>query len=204
MKGNELVWRTLVDESVAGNRQWDNIADLAFKSGVPDSTTHLATKRLEEIGAITRYKAGGLSVVSPEKVLTLLCAARNLKKETVVETSIQAIKNLSPELRDRVVLGGPNAAIHHLGGINTVSDYSETIAYVDKGFPLEELVSSDFDKKVKVQILDRRAELTWLDFTSIAQTYADLFAMPGWQSSEFRIALREKFLQSRDWDQAND
>jgi hypothetical protein len=49
--------------------------------------------------------------------------------------------------------------------------------------------------------MDRRAEREWLSgYTSFAQTYVDLFATPGWQASEFRLALHDRFLRGRDWD----
>jgi hypothetical protein len=56
--------------------------------------------------------------------------------------------------------------------------------------------------EVRVLTMDPRAVKTWQGFSSPAQTYADLFASPGWQASEFRLALREKFVSDRDWDQS--
>lgn len=52
--------------------------------------------------------------------------------------------------------------------------------------------------------MDKRAMKTWDGYSSVAQTYADLFATPGWQASEFRTALRERFVPAREWNQAGD
>ena len=59
-------------------------------------------------------------------------------------------------------------------------------------------------KEVRVLSMDKRAAKTWNGFSSLAQTYADLFATPGWQASEFRKALRDSFLRDREWDQEGD
>lgn len=50
--------------------------------------------------------------------------------------------------------------------------------------------------------MDERAAKTWTGYSSVAQTYADLFATPGWQASEFRKALRDRFVRDREWEQA--
>ena len=50
--------------------------------------------------------------------------------------------------------------------------------------------------------MDAAAERSWTTgYTSLAQTYADLFAQPGWQASEFRRALWRKHFDVDDWSQ---
>jgi len=193
MKQNELVWRTLVDTSLDGQRQWGSIADLAYAAGVPWATARFACQKLFEIGALTSYSGGGLSTVNPEKVLTIACAARNLTVDTVGWTTRDALEGLD------VVWGGPMAAVHHLGGDNTVAHYSAGIAYLAGSHPpLPE------GNEVRVLQMDARAKRRWEGYSSRAQTYVDLFATPGWAASEFRLALRERYFSGRDWDQAED
>lgn len=79
MKGNELVWRALADRALDGQRTWRNVADLAYEAGVPSTTAYLALERLESNGTVDRYSRGGLAVVSIDKLLTMLCAWRNLE-----------------------------------------------------------------------------------------------------------------------------
>lgn len=202
MKSNELVWRTLADAALTGTRRWTNLADLAFQAGVPLTTTHLATKKLSDIGALIRYPGGGFSVVSPEKVLTLLCAWRNLENDTLAKTTMKGFLEIAKQSDKPFALGGPTAAISHLGGENKVADYSQTLGYLflEGGESIEWPVGDE----VRVLKMDARAARTWDRYTSPAQTYADLFASPGWQASEFRLALREKFLVERDWNQPSD
>lgn len=190
MKQNELVWRTLVDRSIMGQRRWDSIADLAYASGVPWATARFACQKLLDIGALTSYSGGGISTVSPEKVLTVACAARNLAADTVTWTSLGALDQSS------VVWGGPDAAVHHLGGANTVAHFNARIAYISG--PGTDLPKG---KHVRVLRMDARAAREWDGFSSVAQTFVDLFATPGWQASEFRFALRDRYFAGRDWDQ---
>lgn len=195
MKSNELVWRTLLDGAVKGNLTWPSLADLAFQSGVPLTTTHLAIQKLSDIGAVFQLRSGGLSVVNPDKVATVLCAWRNLKKDIVATTTREAFLELSSGNR-RFALGGPDAAIELLGGVNKVADFSRSIGYC------ENATSVDWPEGEELIVLqmDDRAVLDWDGFSSFAQTYADLFATPGWQATEFRLALKEKFLPEKSWE----
>ncbi|HRN28833.1 MAG TPA: hypothetical protein PK781_10480 [Terrimesophilobacter sp.] len=200
MKGNELVWRSLADRALEGRRTWPNVADLAFDAGVPSTTAYLALERLESNGTIDRYSRGGLSVVSIDKLLTMLCAWRNLGRDTLAWTTRDAISPLLDTVKGVYALGGPDAANAHLHG-RAVADFHEHIVYLP---PLVDVSELPPGQEVRVLILDRRAEKTWDGYSSLAQTYADLFATPGWQASEFRKALRDSFIQSREWDHEGD
>jgi hypothetical protein len=82
-----------------------------------------------------------------------------------------------------------------------VSDFHEHIVYMPLSPDLHQLPADD---EVRVLTMDKRATKTWDGYSSLAQTYADLFATPGWQASEFRMALRESFVHNREWDQEGD
>jgi hypothetical protein len=198
VKGNELVWRTLLDAAIQGKKHWENLADLAFYSAVPLSTTHLATKKLSEIGAVKPLRGGGLSVVNPDKVATVLCAWRNLNKDRITSTTNEAF-GAAIEGGIRFAWGGPNAAIHWLGGKNKVAGFSKSLAYLNRA-DVEAHSWPEGDEVTLLEI-DTRAQLDWDGFSSVAQTYADLFASPGWQASEFRLALKGRFLPDRNWEQ---
>lgn len=200
MKGNELVWRTLADRALEGQRTWQNVADLAYEAGVPSTTAYLALERLESNGTVDRYSRGGLAVVSIDKMLTMLCAWRNLERDTLAWTTREGI---GPVLDSKVgpyALGGADAANAILNG-RAVADFREHIVYVPTSVNLTDLPAG---KEVRVLSMDKRAERTWNGYSSLAQTYADLFATPGWQASEFRAALRHSFVREREWDQDGD
>ena len=200
MKGNELVWRVLADRAIEGQRAWANVADLAFEAGVPSTTAYLALERLEGNGTVDRYRRGGLAVVSIDKVLTMICAWRNLAHDTVAWTTRDAISPFLDSSRGPYALGGPVAARAHLSG-RTVADFRRHLVYLPPTVDLNGLPQGD---EVRVLGMDKRAIATWAGYSSVAQTYADLFATPGWQASEFRIALRERFVPAREWDQAGE
>lgn len=197
MKGNELVWRAIADAALADVRRWDSYADLGFKAGVPVTTAQLACRKLIDIGAIRPLPRGGFSTVSPEKVLTLLCAWRNLQRDQIAWTTVAARDRITA-MHPAFALGGAESAVFHLGGRNTVADIGTRILYVSDPETLGPLPEGD---EVLVLRMDQRAALDWDGYSSPAQTYADLFASPGWQASEFRYALRDTLLAGRDWDQ---
>ena len=215
MKKNELVWRELIDAAVMQQqRRWDNVEDLAFRAGVAPATAAYALRRLIEIGAIQQHHAG-FTVVNPGKVLTLACAARSIVNDARATLTLgaQDLRRLLDSSPPRgIILGGAAAAVELLGGANTVSDYSEHVLYLrddqtERAID-RELLRMDVTRhmgrdrgNVTLLLADPRAARTWMEYTPFAQTYADLFATPGWQASEFRLALDAKFLGHRDWDQ---
>lgn len=197
MKGNELVWRVLADRALDGQRTWPNVADLAYEAGVPATTAYLALERLESNGTVDRYSRGGLAVVSIDKVLTMLCAWRNLERDTLAWTTREGISPLLDRSKGPYALGGPDAANALLNG-RAVADFRDHIVYLPASADLTALPAG---KEVRVLSMDKRAAKTWNGYSSLAQTYADLFATPGWQASEFRKALRDSFVREREWDQ---
>lgn len=216
MKKNELVWRELVDAAITREeRRWENVDDLAFRAGVATATASYALRRLVEIGAVQQHHAG-FTVVNPEKVLTLLCAARSVMSDALAVVTIDAqdLVRLHAAAEGRLIAGGSAAAVELLGGVNTVSDYSEWMYYV-RDDEVADMVTGMLDQigaqrhtgygrnrgNVTFLRADPRSARNWRRHTSFAQTYADLFATPGWQASEFRLALGEKYLRKRDWDE---
>lgn len=217
VKKNALIWRELVDAAVMRQeRRWDSIDDLAFRAGVLSSTAYYGLRRLIDVGAIRQHHAG-FTVVNPAKVLTFLCAARSITADALASVTMdeREIGEVQLAMDGALIPGGAEAAVELLGGVNTVSDYSDRIFYVRgedaSGYLVETLKKMDvkqhFDRtrsrgNVSFITADARAARNWLRHTSFGQTYADLFATPGWQASEFRLALHDRFLGERDWDQS--
>jgi len=100
-----------------------------------------------------------------------------------------------------VAFGGTDAAVHWLGGVNTVAGKGVRLIYADVDLA-HGLVQGD---EVRVVSRDKVAARSWRDgFSSVAQTYADLFAMPGWQASEFRLALHSRLFGRADWEKSKE
>jgi hypothetical protein len=199
MKNVEVVWRTLADAALEGQRDWNSIGDIADAASVAPSTTHQALGRLVDIGAVRPNSRRGYTVVSPEKLLEAFAAHRNLRADTMVSTTLSAAQGFLDDVEVDYALSGSSAAVHHLGGRNTVSDLGRRIVYTTRA-----LSQADFPEGDEAIILaeDPLAARTWKSgYASLAQTYADLWASPGWQAAEFIRALKVNLFAEADWEQ---
>ena len=199
MKGNELVWRTIADAALRGQRRWKNVGEIADAAGVPATTGYLAIGKLLEIGAVEQRSPAGIATTNPEKVLTLLAAWRNLGRDTVARTTLEGVQPLMDSTRSPYAIGGPDAAVTYLDNWNNVADIGLRLVYLPATVDVGGLPPGD---EVAVLRMDKRAQREWTDgYSSLAQTYADLFALPGWQAEEFRRALWTRHFSTPDWDQ---
>lgn len=192
----EIVWRTLADAALDGRRDWNSIGDIADAASVAPSTTHQALGRLVDIGAVRTNSRRGYTVISPEKLLEALAAHRSLRADTMVSTTLPAAQELLDNGAVDYALSGTIAAVHYLGGRNTVSDLGRRIIYTTRA-----LSQADFPDSDEVIILteDPLAARTWRSgYASLAHTYADLWASPGWQAAEFSRALKAKLFADAD------
>lgn len=197
MKETDVLLRTAVDVAMAGRRSWSSVGDLAHEARVGEKLAYKVTARVTEIGAITRHRGGGFSITDPERLLMVLSSRRTLSAAR--RTELQAAQALLSEL-DVYTIGGTRAAVHHLGGTNTIATHAPAILYVPEGTNLEGLPDGD---GALVLEADERSLRSWAEgYTSRAQTYADLFAQPGWQASEFRRALWREWFAVDDWAHA--
>ena len=199
MKNVEIVWRTLADAALERRRDWNSIGDIADAASVAPSTTHQALGRLVDIGAVRPNSRRGYTVVSPEKLLEAFAAHRNLRADTIVSTTLPAAQSLLDDVEVTYALSGSTAAVHYLGGRNTVADLGRRIVYTTRA-----LYQGDFPAGDEVIILteDPLAARSWKSgYASLAQTYADLWASPGWQAAEFTRALKAKLFSAADWEQ---
>lgn len=198
MRETDAVWRSLADAALAGRREWKNTGDLASAAGVGEKIGYKAVGRLATIGAVTRHPGGGFSATDPERIVGLLAAARSLR--SAHRTRLEAVQGLlerSPEY----AIGGTRAAAHHLGGRNVIADHGPAIIYMPSDVDVSDLPRGD---TALVLVSDPHTLASWHDgFTSPAQTYADLFAQPGWQASEFRRALWRRWFTVDDWSRAD-
>lgn len=188
MKGNQTVWRTLADAALAGRPAWDSLAELGRASGVPTSTAHLAVQRMVACGAVEQNPTGGLATVNLDKVLTTLAATRTFDADVRAATTFRAVQRLL-DGRRRFAVGGLEAARAHLGR-RGAGDCGIRLLYLAGDLP--ELPPGD---EVLLLAMDPVAERDWITGrTSPAQTYADLFALPGREADELRSALHRRLV----------
>lgn len=197
MKKNEIVWRTLADAAIRGQRHWSGLNELVSRSEVTKPTVYQALSRLFDLGVV-RQERRGFTVTQVAKLLDLIAAHRNLSRDVLARTTLQTAQALIERHPGKFVLGGPTAAIHHLGGRNTVATPGTRIIYT-KANDLGDLPPGE---DVVIVRIDQTAMDQWRDgFASPTQTYADLWNLPGWQASEFATALRRELVPDQEWDQ---
>jgi hypothetical protein len=199
MKNVEIVWRTLADAALDGQRNWNSIGGIAEAASAALSTSHQALGRLVDIGAVRANPRRGYTVVSPGKLLHALAAHRNLRADTMVSTTILAAQAFLDGPEVDYALSGSTAAVNYLGGRNTVANPGRRIVYTIRAPSQDDFPSGD---EVIILTQDPVAARSWRSgYASLAQTYANLWASPGWQAAEFIRALQAKFFTDADWEQ---
>ena len=197
MKGNELIWRTLADAALCGRRRWGSVGALAEEAGVPSRSVYQALEKLIQVGAV-EPRSPGIATTNPEKVLSILAAHRNLPRDTLTTTTLAGIWPVLDRALHPYAFGGSDAAVTYLDHFTPVADFGTWLVYLPEAVNLSGLPAGE---EVRVVRMDACAQRNWIDgFTSLAQTYVDLFASPGWQAEQFRRALRTQLFSTPDWD----
>jgi hypothetical protein len=194
----EVVWRHLLVAARAGRRRWSSITELAGELDLALSTTHRSLAHPMEIGVVEVGPIDGLQVLDPARLLLLLAAHRHIQRDVVrrswVAVPVAEVEATASSLS--VVLGGFGAVVAHLG-VNRIADYTRVLFYGDPGLP--DLAAAPAGEGTEVWVAEPDA---WLDrygrVTPLAQAYADLFSMPGWQAARFIEHLDPKVVTASD------
>jgi hypothetical protein len=194
----EIVWRHLLVGARESRRRWPSVTALSGELGLALSTTHRSLAHPVEIGAVEIGPIDGLQVVDPARLLMLLAAHRHVQRDVIrrswVAVPVEEVEAAatSPD----VVLGGFGAVIAHLG-VNRIADYTRVLFYGDP--KLRPLPEASAQEGTEVWIAEPDA---WLSrygrVTPLAQAYADLFSMPGWQAARFIEHLDLKMVAASD------
>ncbi len=194
----EVVWRHLLVGARDGRRRWPSVTALAQELGVAVSTTHRSLAHPVEIGAVDIGPIDGLVVLDPARLLVLLAAHRHVQRDLVRRWWVAApVAEVEAAARSgKVVLGGFGAVVAHLG-VNRVADYTRVLFYGDPKLP--RLRAAPEGKGTEVWVAEPDP---WLSrygrVTPLAQAYADLFSMPGWQAARFIEQLDPKTVATCD------
>jgi hypothetical protein len=168
----EAVWRHLLVGSREGRRRWPSLSALAAELGTPVSTTHRSLAHPVEIGAVSVSALDGLQVLDPARLLVLFAAHRHVQRDIAKRSwvALHAVEVERLAESREVVLGGFGAVVAHLGGANTIAEYSSVRA----------------GQGTEVLIADPDPLLAGYGrVTPLSQAYADLFSLPGWQAARF-------------------
>jgi hypothetical protein len=195
----EAVWRHLLVGAREGQRRWASLSALAAELGAPISTTHRSLAHPIEIGAVSVSSLEGLQVLDPARLLVLLAAhrhvQRDIRKRSQVAASAVEVERLATN--PEVVLGGFGAVVAHLGGTNRIADYSTVLFYGDPVLP--DLLPAQAGHGTEVLIAEPDPLLKrYGRVTPLAQAYADLFSLPGWQAARFVDELDPRRVATHD------
>ena len=182
----EAVWRHLLVGARGGRRRWPSLSALAAELGTPVSTTHRSLAHPVEIGAVSVSPLEGLQVLDPARLLVLFAAHRHVQRDITKRSwvKLRAIEVERLATSREVVLGGFGAVVAHLGGSNTIADYSSVLYYGDPGLP--DLAPAPTGQGTEVLIAEPDRLLPrYGRVTPLSQAYADLFSLPGWQAARF-------------------
>jgi hypothetical protein len=194
----DVVWRHLLVGAREGRRHWQSVTGLAQELGVAVSTAHRSLAHPVEIGAVDIGPIDGLVVLDPARLLVLLAAHRHVQRDLVRRWWVTApVAEVEAAARSsKVVLGGFGAVIAHLG-VNRIADYTRVLFYGDPKLPRIPAAPEGEGTEIWVAEPD-----PWLSrygrVTPLAQAYADLFSMPGWQAARFTEQLDAKTVATRD------
>ncbi len=181
----EVVWRHLLVGARQGRRRWSSVSELAAELGIPVSTAHRSIEHPVEIEAVSVRSLEGLQVLDPYRLLVLFAGRRRVQRDVVKRFSVNARAEEVEQLvaRGKGVLGGFGALVRHLGS-NRIADYETVLVYGDPDLPALPTGAPGQGTEVLVAEPDR-----WLagygPVTPLAQAYADLFSLPGWQAARF-------------------
>jgi hypothetical protein len=174
------------------------VTAVAGELGLAVSTTHRSLAHPVEIGAVEVSPIDGLQVLDPGRLLILLAAHRRVQRDVVKRSWVAApVAEIEAAATSRqVVLGGFGAVIAHLGA-NRIADYTRVLFYDDPKLPRLPAAGPGEGTEVWVAEPD-----SWLGrygrVTPLAQAYADLFSMPGWQAARFIEQLDPKVVAASD------
>ena len=193
----EVVWRHLLVGAREGRRRWPSVTALAQELGVAVSTTHRSLAHPVEIGAVDIGPIDGMVVLDPARLLVLLAAHRHVQRDLV--------RHGGWPPRDRS--GGGGQERH--GGAGRVRGGGRppggepgrrlhgVLFYGDPKLP--RLGAAPEGEGTEIWVAEPHP---WLRrygrVTPLAQAYADLFSMPGWQPARFIEQLHPKTVATCD------
>ena len=183
MKKLELVYLEILSNFEKRIKKMTQAA-IAAKLCISLSTANHALAPLLKMGAIAVFK-NGFSVVNARKILYLWASIRNLEKDIIYQTRVEAsVKEIEKMMPPQVLYGAYSGYKFRFNDVP--SDYSEVYVYADE---LEEIKKRFPEKKGPSNLFVLKK-----DFKegSIALLFADLWNLKEWYAKDFLDALEKK------------
>ena len=190
MQKIETIWRELLFEALEKKNRQFTQKKLAEKFHFSLSTVFQALKIPRKMGAV-RVTGRFFVLEDPEKLLYHWASARNLRKDLIYQTRVDLpVLEIEGQMPAGVVFGAFSAFRQRFQMVPADYDkvyvYTNNLAEIKKRFPqnggpanLFVLASDEF-------------LFSYGYFTSLGQTFVDLWNLKEWYAKEFINALREK------------
>lgn len=195
MTKKEILWRQILQDSLEKKVKKFTQKELAMGFGYSLSTVFNALKAPRKLGAIEvtgRY----FRLIDREKLLFLFATIRNLNKDIIYETSVDAPpREIEGNMPPGIIFGAFSA--YRLKYHDAPADYSSIYVYGNEGEDLAAL-QKRFPKKEgdpNLFVLKKDPCLTAFGggVTPDAQTFADLWNISAWYAKDYLNALKAKF-----------
>lgn len=193
MKRIESVFREVLYQAVERKNFKLTQSELSKKLNTSLSIVNLAVKKLESIGAV-KIQQRSFHVLDIKKILYLWASVRNLEKDILFKTRIDApvreIEKLMPDILF-------TAYTSYKFRFNDVpADYSEVYLYADEK-ELETIKKrlsklKNYQTAPNLFILKKDSSLNLYDRIPLAQIFVDLWNLKEWYAKDFINALEDK------------
>ena len=168
---------------------------IAGKLGISLSTVNNALKPVKQNGAVDVFK-NGFRLVDAQKLITYWATARNLEKDVIYETRVEAPVSEIEKTMPAGTLYSAYSAYKFL--FNDVpADYGKVIVYAD-GQAVKNIIELFPPKKgpVNLIVLEKDERINSGNSGGVApasQVYVDLWNLRDWQAKEFLKALEKRW-----------
>lgn len=190
MTKKEILWRHILIEAMDKHALIFTQKSLAEQFDISTSTVFNALKAPRKLGAI-EVTGRFFKVRSAEKLLLLWATQRNIKKDFIYSTRVDApVGEIEGKMPPNVIFGAFSA--YRLKYQTAPADYSVVYIYsedlepIQKRFPL---------KKGNPNLFVMKPDSYLSDFgktTPDAQTFVDLWNIPEWYAKDFLDAIKKK------------
>jgi len=193
MKNNELIYREILYQTIENKNFKFTQLELSKKLSISLSIINSAIKKLGAIGAI-KINQRSFEVLDIKKILYLWASVRNLKKDILFETRIEAPAREIERIMPNVYFTAYSA--YKFKYKDVPADYSEIYVYADED---ELKIIKNRISKIKTSdnnlnffVLKKDKLLNFYKELPISQLFVDLWNLKEWYAKEFINYLEKR------------
>ena len=184
MKKNELVYRYLLELALEKKTRKTTQAGIAKELGISISTVNNAINPLRKMGAV-HIKLRSLEITNPKKIIYYWASIRNLEKDIIYKTRVNAsVSEIEKNMPADVVYGSYSAYKFLFNDVP--ADYSEIYVYSSD---LTEIKKRFRENKNTPNLFVLKKDITNM---TIANIFVDLWNLKEWYAKDFLLALEAK------------